>query len=48
MPAVKYNPFADLEDFPSGLRLFQDSINRLLSDQSSARPWTPPVDIFET
>jgi len=48
MPVVKYNPFADLEDFPTGLRLFQDSINRLFSDQSTARPWAPPVDIFET
>ena len=48
MPVVKYNPFADVEDFPTGLRLFQDSINRLFSDQSAARPWAPPVDIFET
>lgn len=48
MPVVKYNPFADLEDFPAGLRLFQDSINRLFSDQNTARPWAPPVDIFET
>ena len=48
MPLVKYNPFADVEDFPTGLRLFQDSINRLFSDQSAARPWAPPVDIFET
>jgi len=48
MPAVKYNPFPDVDDFPVGLRVFQDSLNRLLSDQSTARPWTPPVDIFET
>ena len=48
MPVVKYNPFADVEDFPTGLRLFQDSINRLFSDQSATRPWAPPVDIFET
>jgi HSP20 family protein len=48
MPVVKYNPFAELEDFPTGLRLFQDSINRLFSDQGSSRPWAPPVDIFET
>jgi HSP20 family protein len=48
MPIVKYTPFADTEDFPVGLRLFQDSINRLFSDQSSARPWAPPVDILET
>jgi len=48
MPVVKYNPFADVEDFPTGLRLFQDSINRLFSDQNATRPWAPPVDIFET
>jgi len=48
MPIVKYTPFADTEDFPVGLRLFQDSINRLFSDQTTARPWAPAVDILET
>lgn len=48
MPIVKYSPFADTEDFPVGLRLFQDSINRLFSDQTTARPWAPAVDILET
>jgi HSP20 family protein len=49
MPIVKYAPFADLEDFPAGLRLFQDSINRLFSEESGkARPWVPAVDILET
>jgi HSP20 family protein len=48
MPIVKYNPFLETEDFPAGLRLFQDSINRLFSDQTTARPWAPAVDIFET
>jgi HSP20 family protein len=49
MSIVKYGPFADTEDFPTGLRLFQDSINRLLSeDGSRTRPWAPPVDILET
>ena len=46
MPVVKYNPF-DLEDFPTGLRMFQDTMNRLLSEPGS-RPWTPAVDIYET
>src|SRR4029077_16458187 len=46
MPIVKYAPFADTEDFPVGLRLFQDSINRLFSDQTTARPWAPAVDIL--
>lgn len=49
MPIVKYAPFADTEDFPSGLRLFQDSINRLLSeDGMKTRPWAPAVDVMET
>ncbi len=49
MPIVKYSPFADLEEFPTGLRLFQDSINRLFSeDGGKMRPWAPAVDIMET
>ena len=48
MPVVKYNPFSsELEDFPTGLRLFQDSLSRLLSEPA-ARPWSPAVDILET
>jgi HSP20 family protein len=46
MPVVKYNPF-DVEDFPAGLRVFQDTVNRLFSEPGS-RPWTPAVDIYET
>jgi HSP20 family protein len=47
MPIVKYNPFhAELEDFP-GLKFFQDSVSRLLSEPAS-RPWSPAVDIAET
>lgn len=47
MALIKYSPFADLESFPTGLRLFQDSVNRLLSEPNG-RPWVPPVDILET
>ncbi|HEY3936556.1 MAG TPA: Hsp20/alpha crystallin family protein [Bryobacteraceae bacterium] len=48
MPVIKYSPFhSDVEDFPAGLRLFQDSLSRLFSEPAS-RPWTPPVDIYET
>jgi HSP20 family protein len=36
-----------MEDFPAGLRLFQDSVSRLFGEPGS-RPWTPAVDIFET
>ena len=48
MPLVKYSPFLETEDFPAGLRLFQDSVNRLFSDPSTARRWTPAVHILET
>ena len=48
MPLIKYNPFADVDDFPTGLRVFQDTMNRLMSDQTTARPWAPAVDILET
>jgi len=49
MPIVKFAPFAGTEDFPTGLRLFQDSINRLLSEDGvRTRPWAPAVDIIET
>jgi HSP20 family protein len=45
---MKYNPFnTETEDFPTGLRVFQDSLSRLLSEPTS-RPWSPPVDIYET
>jgi HSP20 family protein len=48
MPVVKYSPFVDTDEFPAGLRLFQDTVNRLFSDQTTTRPWAPSVDIFET
>jgi HSP20 family protein len=48
MPIVKYGPFTDIDDFPAGLRLFQDTVNRLVSDQATTRPWSPAVDILET
>jgi HSP20 family protein len=48
MAVMKYNPFGtEFEDFPAGLRVFQDSLSRLFSEPAS-RPWSPPVDIFET
>jgi HSP20 family protein len=49
MPIMKYTPFTNaqgFEDFPAGLRLFQDSVARLFSEPNS-RPWTPAVDVFE-
>jgi HSP20 family protein len=35
-------------DFPAGLHLLQDTVNRILSDENQVRPWNPAVDIFET
>jgi HSP20 family protein len=47
MSILKYsNPF-EVDDFPTGVRLFQDTVNRMLS-QNAARPWVPAVDILET
>ncbi len=47
MTLTRYNPFQELEDFPTGLRLFHDTMNRLFSEPASARPWSPNVDIKE-
>jgi HSP20 family protein len=47
MAVIKYTPFPEFETFPTGLRLFQDTVNRLFAEPN-ARPWVPPVDIKET
>jgi HSP20 family protein len=39
--AVSADPF-------HGLRLFEDAVTRLMSEQSAGRPWSPAVDIIET
>lgn len=48
MAITKYDPLRDFEEFPAGLRLFQDTLSRLLSEPSTQRPWAPSVDILET
>src|SRR5271169_3869977 len=48
MPIVKFTPFADTNAFPGGLRAFEETVNRLISDPAASRPWTPAVDILET
>jgi HSP20 family protein len=48
MSLIKYSPFVDFESFPAGMRLFQDSVNRLFAEPNGHRPWVPPVDIQET
>jgi HSP20 family molecular chaperone IbpA len=47
MSLMRFSPSNELEEFPVGLRLFQDSVSRLFSEPSN-RPWSPAVDIFET
>lgn len=47
MAITKYDPFADFSEFPTGLRLFQDTVARLMGEPGQ-RPWTPAVDIMET
>lgn len=48
MAVIKYPDFGnDFDEFPTGLRIFQDSLSRLFSEPAS-RPWSPSVDIFET
>ena len=37
----------ELDEYPTGLRIFHDSLSRLFSEPAS-RPWSPSVDIFET
>ncbi len=32
----------------TGLRLFEDAVNRLMSEPRTGRPWSPAVDILET
>jgi HSP20 family protein len=48
MSIIRYSPFTDFEGFPAGMRLFQDSVNRLFAEPNSHRPWVPAVDIQET
>ena len=48
MAIARYTPFhTELDDFPAGLKVFQDSLSRLFSEPAS-RPWSPAVDIYET
>lgn len=45
---TRRNPFTAFEAFPSaGLSLFEDTLNRFLSESPTSRPWSPAVDIAE-
>jgi HSP20 family protein len=48
MAITRFDPFHDFTDFPDGLRLFRDTVGRMLNEPRSTRPWTPAVDVLET
>jgi len=48
MALVRYDPFRELEEIPSTLRLFHDAVSRILGEPSTLRPWTPACDVKET
>src|SRR5690242_13843105 len=39
---------SNLNDFPTAMRFFQDTVNRLMAGDNQVRPWSPAVDILET
>src|SRR5579864_4485203 len=43
-----YSTMSITHDPLPGLRLFEDSITRLMSEPRASRPWSPAVDIVET
>lgn len=46
---IRRNPFTAFEAFPAaGLSLFEDTLNRFLSESPTSRPWSPAVDIAES
>ena len=45
MELARFNAYSD---FPTGMQLVYDTVNRFLSDQNQVRPWSPAVDILET
>jgi len=44
MYLTKFDPFANLPTFSH----FENTLNRLFTEPSTARPWNPAVDILET
>jgi len=45
MAITKYDP---LDNSLASFRMFEDTLNRFLSEPTSSRPWSPAVDIRET
>ncbi len=40
--------FSGMNDFPTAMRFFQDTVNHIMSGDNQVRPWSPAVDILET
>ena len=46
---IRRNTFPGFDLLPTGgLSIFEDTLNRFLSESPSTRPWSPAVDIVET
>jgi HSP20 family protein len=45
MSLANFDPLANL---PASFRTFEDAIARMLNEPRGTRPWSPPVDIYET
>jgi HSP20 family protein len=40
--------FSSFNDLPTAMLSFDETVNRLIARDNQTRPWSPPVDIFET
>src|SRR5689334_7573960 len=40
--------FSNLNDLPTAMLSFNETINRQVAGDNQSRPWSPAVDIFET
>ncbi len=40
--------FSNLNDLPTAMLSFNETVNRLVPGDNQSRPWSPAVDIFET
>jgi HSP20 family protein len=45
MSISHFDPLANL---PATFRTFEDALARMLNEPRGTRPWSPPVDIYET
>src|SRR5579875_856700 len=45
---MELTKFGGMSEFPTAMRIFQDTVNDLMAGNSQLRPWSPAVDILET